>query len=126
MKTPATNWEMRLLSSMAIAILVAILVGFIGNGGHFFSQEDNGTEVLLFPEWKDSSSAFERLVYTNYVVVYSNGLWYTKEKQTNGTLSVFWEGDEGESDIGEAKMNFGLNIKWAVYRALYDSLEERK
>jgi len=85
-------------------------------------QYTNGTTVLLFPEWSNSPSAFERLIHTNYYAVYDSGRWYVREKQPDGTLAQFWDDDVAEKTVEKHKPRFGLNIKWQIYKAMYDAL----
>lgn len=84
----------------------------------------NGTTLLLFPEWEKSESAFERKVYTNYYVVYQNGTWLTKERQTDGSMTTFWKTECPNKTVDEAKQAFSLNIQWNVYKGIYDTLSK--
>ncbi len=86
------------------------------------TETTNGTAVLIFPEWKASNSAFERKVYTNYFAVYSNGFWFVRERQSDGSLAIFWKLDEAHKSINDAKELFGLNIQWNIYKAIHDAL----
>ncbi|MFA5130656.1 MAG: hypothetical protein WC477_07160 [Patescibacteria group bacterium] len=84
----------------------------------------NGTAVLMFPEWMNSASAFERVVYSNYFAVYKDGKWFTRERQADGTLAVFWKSDSAYENIQDAKTTFGMNIQWNVSKGLYDAFSK--
>ena len=81
----------------------------------------NGTTLLIFPEWETSDSAFERKVYTNYYAVYNSGKWFVREQQNDGSLATFWKSDTPYRSLDDVKMGFGLNIKWNIYRGIYDA-----
>lgn len=103
-----------------LAVLSSVLFG-CSSKTQRASSPTNGTTVLLFPEWAVSASAFERTVYTNYFIVYSNGFWFTRERQNDGALAAFWKDGHGNKTVSEAKSDFGMNIQWNVYRAMYDA-----
>lgn len=116
---------------MKTAILILMLAAFcachreydkIEVYGLTKTQMVNGVTVLLFPEWKDSQSAFERTVYINYYAFYSNHNWYVREKRADGTLTQFWEDDTPSKSIDDCKSAFGLNIQWNIYKGMYDVL----
>lgn len=75
--------------------------------------------TLLFPEWTNSASAFERVAATNLWAVCSNGQWRVK---WGAALQPVWGGDPVYPSIKEAREPFALNISWHVNRALYDAL----
>lgn len=109
-----------------ILVAVTLVAALTGCGVNPITEPEitNGTTVLLFPEWEHSESPFERKVYTNYYVVYSNGNWVTRERQSDGSLAQFWKSTDGDKTLDEAKQAFGLNIQWNVYKGIYDSMSK--
>ena len=111
------------MKKLLLVGLVAVAVCGCGVGADNLALT-NGTTVLLFPEWEQSTSAFERKVYTNYFAVYRDGYWYTREREGDGSLSVFWKNDLPHRKIVDAKSDFGLNIQWNVYKGIYDAMSK--
>ena len=84
----------------------------------------NGTEVLLFPEWEHSKSAYERAMHTNLYAVAIDGKWVTRFRKPDGTMSKVWTGKDDLEDTPERlKRIFGMNIDWTVNKAVYDALQ---
>lgn len=85
-------------------------------------QPTNGTTVLLFPEWAESSSHFEQEMYTNIYAVCSDGAWHICSRKGDGSFKPFWKKDPVYESIGDAKRTFDLSIQWNTSKVLFDSL----
>jgi hypothetical protein len=88
------------------------------------SSITNGTEVLLFPEWTNSPSAFERFHSTNLYAVYYDGKWTTKYRIEDGTLKQFWTAEMKHDDIQGARQTFGMNIDWNIKKGIHDAFSK--
>lgn len=84
----------------------------------------NGESVLMFPEWKESKSAFERDYSTNLFAIYQDGKWYAHCYTTNRVLTPYWTDNEGYDSVDDTKDAFGLSIDHQISKALYDAFSK--
>ena len=113
-----------ILTSVCMAAVLLCAAGC--SRGPRTEATTNGTTVVLFPEWTNSASAFERVMCTNLYAVHSNGTWRVRQRSGDGSLTGFWKADTESRTVGEARKDFGMNIPWLVNKAIYDAFAAKE
>lgn len=99
-------------------LLIALLCAGCGDKT---IKPEIGTTVLIFPDWSNSASCFEHMLYTNYYAVWQDDGWHTMEVQEDGQMLPFWKSNNPEENMEDVRLNFGLNINFNILKGIHDA-----